>query len=78
MTMAEPQLPPGTICAHGDGLPATRMFRLLGGDETHGFGYRPVCDGHYRAETDHKRSAVERHLAFLREHNAARDAEVAR
>ena len=65
MTATEPSVPPNTECAHCP-APATRMWRLLGGDGPMGFGYRPMCDAHYEAETEAMRVTLAAALEAMR------------
>lgn len=52
-------------CAHCT-KPATKKWRLLGGDGPMGFGHQDVCDEHYEAERAHRYDVLRDALAKMR------------
>jgi hypothetical protein len=46
--------------------PATKKWRLLGGDGPMGFGYLNVCDEHYEAEREYRNDVLRAALAKMR------------
>lgn len=63
--MADEMAPPTGECTHCP-KPATKWWRLLGGNGPMGFGYRPVCDSHYEIEREERNDALRAALEGMR------------